>query len=134
VANETLCQIFAFAFLFVLIAFILGMLGRALSRLVKKMDLSWADRLGGGTFGLLKAILLIAIILLVLTAFLPSRSKLVSESRVSPVVLAITRQLSYLIPAKFGALYAAKEKELKKYWATKELTREKPGAQSGTKR
>lgn len=133
-ANETLAQILGFAILFILIAFSLGLLGRVLSRLVKKMDLSWADRLGGGAFGFLKAILLIAIILLVLTAFLPSRSKLVSESRVSPVVLAITRQLSHLVPVKFRALYTAKEKELKKYWATKELVGEKTGAQGGTKR
>lgn len=133
-ANETLAQILAFAILFVLIAFSLSLLGRVLSRLVKKMDLSWADRLGGGAFGFLKAILLIAIILLVLTAFLPSRSKLISESRVSPVALSITRQLSYLIPLKFRSLYTGKEKELKKYWATKELPGEKPGAQGGTKR
>ncbi len=39
---------------------------------MKKMDLGWADRIGGAAFGFLKAILLIAIILLVLTAFLPS--------------------------------------------------------------
>ena len=133
-ANETLAQILAFAILFVVIAFSLGLLGRVLSRLVKKVDLSWADRLGGGAFGFLKAILLIAIILLVLTAFLPSRSKVVSESRVSPVVLAITRQLSCLIPVKFRALYTAKEKELKKYWAAKGLVGEKPRAQGGTKR
>jgi len=134
IRNETIAQILAFAILFILIAFILGLLGRVLSRLVKKMDLSWADRLGGGAFGFLKAVFLIAIILLVLTAFLPSRSKLVSESRVSPVILAITRQISYLIPVKFRALYTAKEKELKKYWATRELTEEKAGAQGGTKR
>ena len=83
---------------------------------------------------MLKAILLIAIILLVLTAFLPSRSKLVSESRVSPVVLAITQQLSYLVPEKFRTLYTAKEKELKKYWAAKELVGEKPRAQGGARR
>jgi len=134
ITNETLAQILGFAILFVVIALSLGLLGRALSRLVKKMDLSWADRLGGGAFGFLKAILLIAIILLVLTAFLPSRSKIVSESRVSPVILAITRQLTYLIPSKFRALYTAREKKLKKYWATKELAGEKPGTQGGSKR
>jgi len=134
IANETLTQILAFAILFVLIAFSLGLLGRALSSLVKKMDLRWADRLGGGAFGFLKAILLIAIILLVLTAFLPSRSKIVLESRVSHVVLAITRQLTYLIPAQFRALYTAKEKKFEKYWATKELAGEKPGTQGGSKR
>ena len=132
--NETLAQILGFAILFILIALCLGLLGRFLSRLVKKMDLSWADRLGGGIFGLLKALLLIAIILLVVTAFLPSRSKVISESRVSPVALTITRQLSYLVPVKFRALYTAKEKELKKYWAANKLAAEKTEAHGGKRR
>ena len=134
IGNETLAHILGFALLFVLIALGLSLLGRLLSGLVKKMDLSWADRLTGGIFGLLKALLLVAIILLVLTAFLPSRSKVVSESRVSPIALTITRQLSYLVPMKFRDLYAAKEKELRKYWAATELAAEKTEAHGGTKR
>jgi membrane protein required for colicin V production len=132
--NETVAQVLGFAILFILIALCLGLLGRFLSRLIKKMDLGWVDRLAGGVFGLLKALLLVAIILLVLTASLPSRSKVVSESRVSPVVLTITRQLSYLVPVKFRALYTAKEKELKKYWAANELAAEKTEAHGGKER
>jgi membrane protein required for colicin V production len=132
--NETLAQVLGFAILFFLIALGLGLLGRALSRLLKKMDLSWADRMGGAAFGFIKAIFLIAIILLVLTAFLPSRSKLLSESRVSSVALTIARQLSYLVPEKLRTLYHLKEKELKKYWATKEPGIEKLGPTGGTKR
>ena len=129
--NESIAQILGFAILFLLIALCLGLLGRVLSSLVKKMDLSWADRLGGGVFGLLKALLLIAIILLLLTAFLPPRSKVVSKSRVSPIILTITRQLSYLVPVKFRALYTPKEKELKKYWAANKLAAEKTEAHGG---
>jgi membrane protein required for colicin V production len=83
------------------------------------------DHLGGGAFGFLKAVFLIAVILLVLTAFLPTRSKVLSESKVSPHVLAIARQLSFLVPEKLRALYIAREKELKKYWASEELATEK---------
>ncbi len=132
--NETLAQVLSFAILFVLIALGLGLLGRVLSRLVKKMDLGWADRMGGAAFGFIKAIFLIAIILLVLTAFLPPRSKLLSESEVSPVALTIARQLSYLVPEKLRTLYTVKEKELKKYWAAKELGIKKPEPTGGTKR
>jgi membrane protein required for colicin V production len=131
VENETLAQILGFAILFILIALSINLLGMVLTRLVKKMDLSWADRLGGAAFGFLKAILLIAIILLMLTAFLPPKSKLLSESKISPIALTIARQLSYLVPERFRALYTTKEKELKKYWSTKELIREKTVAKGG---
>lgn len=121
VENETLAQILGFAILFILVALSISLLGKALSRLVKKMDLGWADRLGGASFGFLKAILLIAIILLVLTAFLPPKSKTISNSQISPVAVTIARGLSYLVPEKLRALYMEKEKELKKYWAAQEL-------------
>lgn len=125
ISNETLALIVGFLILFVLIALIISLSGKTLSRIIKKMDLGWADHLGGAAFGFIKAILLIAIILLIMTAFLPSKSKLLSESVISPVALNITRGLSFLIPEKFRNIYLEKEKDLRKYWATKELAADK---------
>ena len=73
ITNETLAHILAYAILFIAIALLIGLLGRVLSRLIHKGGLGWADRMGGAAFGLLKAILLVAIIILVLTAFLPPK-------------------------------------------------------------
>jgi len=134
VENQTLAQILSFTVLFLLIALITSLLGKALFRLIKKMDLRWADRLGGVAFGFLKAILLIAMILLVLTAFLPPKSKVLSESRVSPNALAVAKGLSFLVPERLRALYAEKEKELKKYWAAQELAALKTETQGEKKR
>jgi len=125
VENETLAQILGFVVLFIFLALAITLLGKALSRIVKKTNLSLSDHLGGGAFGFLKAIFLVAVILLVLTAFLPPGSKVLSESKVSPHVLAIARQLSFLVPEKLRDLYISREKELKKYWASEELTIEK---------
>lgn len=133
VNNETLAQIIGFIILFIIIAFFISLLGRFLSRLVKKMDLGWADHLGGAGFGFLKAILLIAIILLVMTAFMPPKSKLLSESVISPVAVYIARGLSFLAPEKIRNLYLEKERDLRKYWATKELASEKITSPGGKK-
>jgi membrane protein required for colicin V production len=134
IENETFAQILGFALLFILVAFAISLLGKVLSRLAKKMDLNWADRMGGAAFGFLKAILLIAIILLVLTAFLPSKSKVLSESQVSPIALNIARGLSFLVPENLRTLYGEKEKELKKYWAAKELAVGKQEIKGGKNR
>lgn len=133
VENEILAQILGFAILFLLIALAISLLGKALSGLVKKVDLGWADRVGGAAFGFLKAVLLIAIILLVLTAFLPPKSKVITESKISPTALAIARGLSILVPEKFRVAYSEKEKALKKYWATQELLGEKVESKGGKK-
>jgi membrane protein required for colicin V production len=126
VGHETLSTIIAFAFLFLLVAIAVSLLGRLLSRLIHKGGLGWADRMGGAAFGFLKAVLLIAILLLVLTAFLPPQSRLLLESKISPVALTVAGGLSFLVPEKFHRLYAEKEKELKKYWALRDFLPDKP--------
>jgi membrane protein required for colicin V production len=125
IANETLVHILAFGILFIAIALVIGLLGRVLSRLIHKGGLGWTDRVGGAAFGFLKAILLVAIIVLVLATFLPPKNSILLESKVSPAVLAIARGLAFLVPEKFQELYAQKEKELKKHWAAKEFSLEK---------
>jgi hypothetical protein len=69
----------------------------------------------------------------VLTAFLPPKSKILLESKVSPAVLFITRALSILVPEKLHDLYAQKEKDLQKYWAIKQFFLEKT-ENKGTKK
>jgi len=125
VQQETVAQILGFAVLFLLVALGVSFLGRLLSKVIHKGGLGWADRMGGAAFGFLKAILLIAIILLVLTAFLPPKTKLLLESKISPAALSIARGLSFLVPERFHSLYAQKERELKKYWSFREFPMEK---------
>jgi membrane protein required for colicin V production len=125
IESEFLALTLGFLILLVVISFLISLLGRLLSGLVKKAHLSWADRIGGAAFGFLKAILLVAILCLVLTAFLPSKSKILSDSKVAPAALTIARGLSILVPEKLQALYGEKEKVLRKYWAAKELAGEK---------
>jgi membrane protein required for colicin V production len=134
VDNSTVARILGFALLFLLIALALSLGGKLLSHLVKKMDLGWADRCGGAAFGLLKAILLIAVLLLVLTAFLPPQSRTLAESKVAPNIMVIAQGLSLLVPDRLYTLFAEKEKEMKKYWATQELALRKVEEKGGTRR
>lgn len=134
VDNEVLALILGFLALLIAISVLISLLGRLISSLVKKAHLSWADRIGGGAFGFLKAILLIAIFCLVLTAFLPSKSKILSESKIAPGALTIAGGLSVLVPEKLQTLYAEKERSLKKYWASQELNGGKDDSKGGKKR
>ena len=126
VEQETVAQILGFAVLFLIVALGVSLLGRLLSKVIHKGGLGWADRMGGAAFGFLKAILLIAIMILVLTAFLPPKSKVLLESKISPAVLSIARGLSFLVPERLQSLYALKERELKKYWSFRDIPVGKP--------
>ncbi len=131
--NPTVSRIVAYLALLILIALAVSLAGRILSGAVKKANLGWADRTGGAAFGFLKAILVISIIVLVLTSFLPAKSRLLTESRISPNALAIARGLSFLVPEKLRMLYSEKERDLRKIWAARELAGEKTEAKGGAK-
>jgi membrane protein required for colicin V production len=118
-ANETASKIIGFIVLLILVAFGISWAGKGFSRLVQKMDLRWADHAGGAAFGFLKAMLLIAILLLALTAFLPPQSQILSESKVSPAALSVARVLILFVPQNLRDLYLEKEKNLKENWGTK---------------
>lgn len=118
--SEFLALILGFLILLIAIAMLVGLLGRLLSGLVKKVRLTWADRTAGAAFGFLKAVLLIAILCLVLTAFLPAKSRLISDSVIAPPALSIAGGLAVMAPEKLHRLYAEKEKDLRKYWASRE--------------
>jgi membrane protein required for colicin V production len=124
-ANETVAKIIAFIALLILSVFVISWVGKGFSRLVHKMDLSWADHAGGAAFGFLKAMLLIAILLLVLTAFLPPKTRILSESKVSPAALAVARVLLLFVPQNLHDLYLEKEKDLKEHWGIKRLSLQK---------
>jgi membrane protein required for colicin V production len=132
--NPTASRIVSYLALLIAISVVVSIIGRILSGAIKKAHLGWADRTGGAAFGFLKAILLIAIVVLVLTSFLPPKSKLLTESQISPSAVAIARGLSFLAPANLRTLYNEKEKDLRRIWAVRELTGEKPDPKPGGKR
>ncbi len=125
VQSEFISIFLGFFILLIAISLGIGIMGRLLSGLVKKAHLSWADRMGGAAFGFLKAVLLIAIFSLVLTAFLPSKSKILYDSKIAPIALTIAQGLALLAPEKLQDLYVEKEKTLRKSWASRELAGEK---------
>jgi membrane protein required for colicin V production len=128
---EVVAKIIGFIVLLILFAFVISWIGKGFSRLVQKMDLSWADRAGGAAFGFLKAMVLIAILLLVLTAFLPPKTDILSESKVSPAALSVARALLFFVPEDLRKLYAEKEKDLKEYWGIKGFIPQKNKKEEG---
>ena len=94
------------AFLLILVAVTLSasLLGRFFRRGARTVGLGWADRLGGGVFGLLRGALLGAAFLLALTAFLPA-SPWLRSSRISPYLLQGAHAVSFTMPADLRARF-----------------------------
>lgn len=87
-----------------------------LRKILKLIMLGWLDHLGGGILGLLKGALLVSIIFLILTAFLPKKSELLASSRTAPYVIHFNDQISALLPKDLKDKFQAKSAELKEFW------------------
>ena len=106
--------------LFFVIWGLFAFLGFIFSRVFQKTPLVWADRLLGGSIGLLKTVLVAVILISVLTIFLPPKSPVLRESRLAPYVQVGASMIIKATPRKVKTLFEKKRKELLDYWYKKE--------------
>jgi len=92
-------QIAAFLTVFIVVAVLAGMLGSALSRLVRGVGLSFFDRLLGAGFGFFRGIVVGAILAMALTALAPQWG--LAQSRLAPSLLLAGRTMVWATPADF---------------------------------
>ena len=107
-------------FLLILLFFLaLGwMVSKLLARLIKATGLRWVDRLLGAAFGLVRGLLMAAVLVLALVAFAPGPKPIeaVAESRLAPVVLYGSRVVVTLAPRKLKESFQHGLERVRKVW------------------
>ncbi len=88
----------AFVTIFIGITLLAGVTGRIVRWAVAGAGLKWVDRLLGGAFGLVRGILILAVLLLAVAAFAPA-SPVLARSSLAPYLLVVGRGVSWLAPA-----------------------------------
>ena len=96
--NEWLAEILGFLIIFFAIVLVFGLAARIARWVMKESGLSGFDRLLGAILGLLKGGLMVAVILMGMTAFEPT-SKLLQNSQLAPYVLVMGRAAIWLAPS-----------------------------------
>src|SRR4029077_15334419 len=102
--SEWLADIFGFLIIFFAIVLLFGIAGRIARWGMKEAGLSGFDRLLGGVLGVLKGGLMVAVILMGLTAFTPT-SKLLEDSQLAPYFLVAGRAAIWVAPSDFRACF-----------------------------
>jgi len=99
VGSHWLGEIVAFLALFLGVMILAGVLGKIVRWIVKEAGLSVVDRFLGGVLGLVRGCLLIAIVLVSMTAFTPS-SRWLTQSSLAPYFLVVGRAAIWVAPAE----------------------------------
>lgn len=96
-------------------------LGALVRKVVHAVFLGWADRLGGGFFGLAKGVLISCLVLFILTLFVSPHAAWIAESRISPHLNHITQEVIILVPNELKESFKDKSREMHQAWEQSRL-------------
>lgn len=102
--NPWLAEILGFLIIFFAILLLFGLAARIARWVMKEAGLSGFDRFLGALLGLLRGGLMVAVILVGMTAFEPA-SKLLHESELAPYFLVVGRAAIWLAPTELRARF-----------------------------
>jgi len=109
-------NILSFLILFCGVLIVVSVLGVIIKYLLNIAFLGWVDRVGGVVFGLAKGILIVSVLFISLTAFLPQGSAFVKNSVLAPHVSWVSEKLAKVVTPEMKKDFMSKLGELKKAW------------------
>jgi len=109
-------NILSFLIIFCSVLIIVGVLGIIIKYLLNIAFLGWIDRIGGVGFGLVKGVLIVSILFITLTSFLPKGSAFLKNSMLAPHVSWVSEKMVKVVSKEMKQDFMAKLGELKKTW------------------
>ena len=112
-------NIFSFLVIFCCVFILISVLGVVIKYLLNVAFLGWIDRICGAGFGLIKGILIVSVVMISLTAFLPKGSPLIKKSLLAPHVALVSETMAKVVSEDMKEAFAGKIDALKKAWQKK---------------
>lgn len=109
-------DIAGFFLLFCAVFLLVGMMGAVIKYLLNIAFLGWVDRICGAAFGVLKGCLIVAVVLVTLTAFLQKGTPLIRNSLMAPHVMVIPENMAKIVPMEMKRQFFEGIEVLKKAW------------------
>ena len=114
--DKSYLNIFSFLIIFTFMFLGVGFVGVILKKLLKGLALGWADRILGGTFGFVKAVLIVSVLLLSLTAFLPKKAPVIKDSFLAPHLSTLSEKMVGVVPEEMKKKFGDNINALKDTW------------------
>ncbi len=97
IENSGICDIAAFFVLFCAILIVISLVSVLIRKILKLVFLGWVDRTFGLIFGATKGILIVSVLLIMITSFLPKNTNILAGSKFSPHVAKVSEALSIFV-------------------------------------
>ena len=119
IANTGYLNLLSFMIIFCGVFIIISILGIIINYLLKIVFLGWLDRVSGAMFGAVKGILIVSVLLIALTAFLPKGTPVIKDSLLSPYVTLVSEKMAKVISKDMNQAFSTKIAAIKKAWKKK---------------
>jgi len=119
ISDAAYLNIVSYMSVFSVVVIIVGILAVVIKYLLNIAYLGWVDRVCGALFGLLKGGLVICVVFIVLTAFLPKGAPVIKNATLSPHVSMVSEVMAKVISKEMKENFKIKLKEFKKSWQTR---------------
>ncbi len=116
VINPSYLNILSFLVIFCSVLIIISILGVVIKYLLNVAFLGWIDRICGVCFGLIKGVLIVTVLFIILTTFLPKGAPIIKRSVLAPHVIWISEKMVNLVSEEMKRDFFSKLEELKRAW------------------
>lgn len=116
ITNTGYLNILSFLIIFCGVFLIISILGVIINYILKIAFLGWFDHFCGALFGTMKGILIVSILLISLTAFLPKNTPAIKNSLLAPYVTLVSEKMVKVVPKDMKHAFTAKITDLKRIW------------------
>ena len=116
VINPSYLNILSFLVIFCSVLIIISILGVVIKYLLNVAFLGWIDRICGVCFGLIKGVLIVTVLFIILTTFLPKGAPLIKKSVLAPHVIWISEKMVNLVSDEMKHDFFSKLEEFKRAW------------------
>ena len=112
-------NVLCYFIIFVSVLIAVSLFGVVVKYLLNICDLGWSDRIFGSLFGVARGVLITAVVLIVLTAFLPKQSPIVDKSFLSPLIAELSENMTSLLNARLNTGFHMNLGGFKGNWNTR---------------
>ena len=116
IINTAYLNILSFLIIFSSVLIIISIIGIVIKYLLNVAFLGWIDRLCGVFFGLIKGVLIVTVLFIILTTFLPKGAPLIKKSVLAPHVIWISEKMVNVVSKEMKRAFFGKLDEFKKAW------------------
>jgi membrane protein required for colicin V production len=116
ITNPSYLNILSFLIIFCSVLITISILGVIIKYLLNVAFLGWIDRLCGVGFGIIKGVLIVSVLFIILTTFLPKGAPLIKKSVLAPHVIWISEKMVKIVSQEMKQDFFAKLNEFKKAW------------------